>query len=689
MGPHRSNIRREYSFLLLLALHLQFLLAQDKPLMRGDSLKNILIDEVIIESKRKVSPLRDITVEPEAWKTSITTITSKEIEKIDATTVWDALKYSVNGLPAQQGRRKKYYYMIRGQNVAADYAINGVSLLTNGAGPMAQWIEAPSMLPANMIESIEVVRSGNSLLLGYSGLNGVVNLKTKRFDDFTLQGELQQGTFNSLRAGILTGGKFGDLNYAFSLYNDRTDGPEGRHSYENLWNLYGKINYQYKKLIELDIENFYTYGKRFVTQALDYKGLALPERQLSEIWEYDPMRYNIFSARLKMNVSERATTELQFAYILNRMDLYPDAYEYSVDPETRKPVVGDSIIRARMLNEPDSILSIGLFQALRLIPDNTIRVAAMYGQSANYAHGKAKKTIYSLALLDQHSFSRVDLHAGAKLIREFYNYYVPNQGFGDESRAVQNEWQPLMPNFSGGASYHFLPEMKFNLVVNSGLFPIDQTALQLLDDGTTSMLKKERRTGIDLGWEYDSPTWGNNSFTLFLLDQSNTSDFTNRAYYDDDGQVRYYQKNISLRTYGAEMNWHSPVWKGYWSAFLNLSYKLIYQTDVSRYHKYAKQPPFIGNIGLSYAGKRGNANLLGKYVSEYKTDRFLKEEVPIGNYFNWDFNAVYRFPRHNLELTGSVQNIFDVRYSTVSPIYPEFGRQFKVGIRVVFESISY
>jgi len=157
---------------------------------------------------------------------------------------------------------------------------------------------------------------------------------------------------------LLHGGRIGDLHYAFSLYNDRTDGPKGRHSYENLWNFYGKIDYKYKNKLEMDLENSYIYGTRFVTQAM-FDSLASPQSQLADLWEYDPMRYSITTARLKYNESESAATELQFSYILNRMDLYPDRYDYK---STGKVIeLSDSIVRNRMLNEPDSIFTAAVF----------------------------------------------------------------------------------------------------------------------------------------------------------------------------------------------------------------------------------------------------------------------------------------------------------------------------------------
>jgi hypothetical protein len=643
---------------------------------------SVALREVSVSERKRISPLKELTVEPLAWETSTTHISSEDIKRMGAVTTLDALKYSTNGMPSIQGRRKKYYYLVRGQNMSSDYAINGVSLSTNGAGPMAQWIEAPSMLPANMIESIEVIRSGNSLLLGFSGLNGVINIKTRTFEKPETQVEAEYGTFNTFRAGFLHGSSIGAFHYAVSLYNDRTDGPTGRHSFENLWNLYAKVGYRYRHLLELDVENFYTYGTRFVTQAVDYQGLALPQRQLSEIWEYDPMRYNIFTVRLKINESATASTEFQLGYILNRMDLYPDAYSFSVDPVTGKAVVGDSIIRAHMLNEPDTVFNLGMFQAFQPFENNVLRAALLYASSANYTHGMSKKTICSATLLDQHRWGRADLHLGAKLIREYYNYYVPNQGFGDESRAIQNEWQPFLLNISTGASYRYNNSLTFNFVLNTGELPVDHAALQLLSDGSVETLKQERRMGLDIGLEYQDDNYGRLLFTLFMLNQKNTSEYTTRAYYDEDGLIRYYERNIDLSTAGAEMSWNSPMLWNNWSAFTNLSYKYARQSEASVHKKYTKQPPFIGNMGLSFSTKAFDFNVMGKYVSRYRTDRFLQKEVSIGNYFNWDVTWVCRFLPMPFQLYGSVVNLFDVRYCTVSPIYPDFGRQIRVGVRL-------
>lgn len=646
------------------------------------------IPEITVTGRKRTSPLKEITVEPLAWETSITYITQEDNRKMAAHHLCDVLKYSVNGVASTQGRRKKHYYLLRGQNVASDYAINGVSLSTNGAGPMAEWVEAPSLLPESIIESVGIVRSGNSLLLGFSGLNGVINVKTKTFDRATTQAEAEYGSFNTLHAGVLHGGKIKNFHCVFSLFNDRTDGPGGRHSYENLWNFYGKIGYKYKEKLELNLESSYIYGTRFVTQAV-FDSLAAPQSQLADLWEYDPMRYSISTARLKYNASRYASTELQLSYILNRMDLYPDRYDFK---STGKVIeLSDSIVRNRMLSEPDSIFTAAVFQAFSPVELNVARVGVMFASSANYAHGKSKKKILSATVLDQHTFGRTDVHLGVKFIREYYDYYVPYQGFGDETNAVSGEWQPTLFNLSAGVSFPVNNRYILNCVVNSGALPADRTALQQTEDadGKTllSGLKRENRTGVELGLKQYLPDAGHLTWTLFLLNQKNTSEYTRLPYYEGN-LLRYYMKNLDLRTAGVELSFRSPAWMDMFSASGNISYKYVYRAEPSGRTRYDKQPPLIANACFSFAGKKTEMHLMAKYVSSYRSDRFLKEEVDMGNYCNVDVQLIRHVPALHTELYIAASNLLDVRYATVSPIYPDFGRQIRLGARWRFAASS-
>jgi iron complex outermembrane receptor protein len=679
--------RSWYICLLCLLLAVELLPAQTA---EKDS-SVLKLQEVVVFGRKRASPLKEITVEPLAWETSVSYISSEDNRKMAAHHLCDILKYSLNGMASTQGRRKKHYYLLRGQNVASDYAINGVSLSTNGAGPMAEWVEAPSLLPESMIESVEIVRSGNSLLLGFSGLNGVINVKTKTFDRPTTQVDAEYASFNTLHAGLLHGGRIKNLRYVFSLYNDRTDGPEGRHSYENLWNFYGKIAYRYSEKLELDLESSYIYGTRFVTQAV-FDSLASPQSQLADLWEYDPMRYSISTARIKYNASRYASTELQLSCILNRMDLYPDRYHFMSSGKVVE--LSDSIVRNRVLGEPDSIFTAAIFQAFSPVAQNVVRAGVMFASSANYAHGKSKKKILSATLLDQHTFGQTDVHLGVKFIREYYDYYVPYQGFGDETNAVSNEWQPTLFNISAGVSFPLNNRYILNCVVNSGALPADRTALQqpsdangnpFLDENTgkplVAGLERENRTGLEMGLKQYLSDAGHLTWTLFLLNQKNAAEYTRIPYYDANNVLRYYMKNLDLRTAGVEFAFRCRLWADFFSLSGNISCKYVYRTDASGRTRYDKQPPLIANACLSYFGRRTEIHCMAKYVSSYRSDRFLREEVDMGNYGNVDVHVIRHIQPLHTELYAVVNNLFDVRYATVSPIYPDFGRQIRAGAR--------
>jgi iron complex outermembrane receptor protein len=166
-----------------------------------------------------------------------------------------------------------------------------------------------------------------------------------------------------------------------------------------------------------------------------------------------------------------------------------------------------------------------------------------------------------------------------------------------------------------------------------------------------------------------------------LLNQKNTSEYTRTPYYDGNNVLRYYMKNINLRTAGIELDFHSRMFWEMFSGFGNVSYKYVSHSEPSGRTRYNKQPPLIANACLSFSKKSVEVHLMAKYVSPYRTDRFLKMEVGMGNYCNADVQVIYRIPKIYIELYGVVSNLFDVRYATVSPIYPDFGRQFKAGLR--------
>lgn len=153
-------------------------------------------------------------------------------------------------------------------------------------------------------------------------------------------------------------------------------------------------------------------------------------------------------------------------------------------------------------------------------------------------------------------------------------------------------------------------------------------------------------------------------------------------YLDDLGTLRYYMRNLTLRTYGVELSFRSDPAKSLWSYSGNVSYKYVYQSNELLRERYTRQPPLLANVHLTYAPSFVQATLSAKYVSSYRTDRFLRAEVPIGDYLNIDCAITVPLFRSFFELYGTLTNILDIRYATISPLYPDFGRQFRIGFRL-------
>jgi iron complex outermembrane receptor protein len=143
-------------------------------------------------------------------------------------------------------------------------------------------------------------------------------------------------------------------------------------------------------------------------------------------------------------------------------------------------------------------------------------------------------------------------------------------------------------------------------------------------------------------------------------------------------------KNIDLRTAGIELSYRSRTWLDMFSGFGNISCKYVSRSEASKRTHYDKQPPLIANACLSFSKEPVEVHLMTKYVSSYRSDRFLKTEVDMGNYCNVDMHVIYHIHSLHAELYLLTTNLFDVRYSTVSPIYPDFGRQIKIGVRSRF-----
>ncbi len=153
-----------------------------------------------------------------------TVITAREIEKLGSTTVADVLK-TVPGLHVSTARGLNDIFVMRGFfdefNSYMLLLVNGIPVnnVVNGGRPQA-W-----RMPVHDIARIEIMRGPGSALYGADAAAGVINIITKTAREIGgVEMGAYGGSFQTGGAWLQGGGRWGDLEAAFSLEASATEG---------------------------------------------------------------------------------------------------------------------------------------------------------------------------------------------------------------------------------------------------------------------------------------------------------------------------------------------------------------------------------------------------------------------------------------------------------------------------------
>lgn len=153
-------------------------------------------------------------------------ISARDIEAMGATDL-DQVLESVPGLHVS--RSSIYYspiYIIRGAYSKANpqvlMLVNGVPITNLNFGDRnLVW----GGMPVKNISRIEVIRGPGSALYGADAFAGTINIITKAASEINgSESGLRVGSFNTKDAWLLHGGKWGELDAAFSMEIHSTDG---------------------------------------------------------------------------------------------------------------------------------------------------------------------------------------------------------------------------------------------------------------------------------------------------------------------------------------------------------------------------------------------------------------------------------------------------------------------------------
>ena len=315
----------------------------------GAQEKIYTIDTVRITApKESRSLLREPYTEPFSLLPVISTVTIRDIRKQGAVNVIDAMNYIPGGLTETRGRQVKQFFSVRGQKYPyPDYALNGIW--------QQEFEELPYFFSASDIEKIEIIRSSAALLTGLSGIEGLINIKTREYTSAETDLELEYGSYNSLHSHLSTGNTIGRFMYAAGAGYDKSSGPSDKHSEESMGTFYSRINWQLTDKLDVLASLYYLNGKRELRIAEP----PADQRYIDMVQNFDPYWAVLSNVKFIYRPSSRLSSELQVFY------------------SYRNPKFNDEKTLVST-GEKDIEMGLNFMQSVSVSASNTLRIGALY-----------------------------------------------------------------------------------------------------------------------------------------------------------------------------------------------------------------------------------------------------------------------------------------------------------------------
>lgn len=610
-------------------------------------------------------PPRDLLLRPLVESPGLETATTRvgrpEIERLNAYTPLEALKYTPGVWTETRGRKEKMFLSVRGQR----YPYPGY--LVDGAW-FREFTESSFFLNAAYLEQIELTRSSADLLLSPGGMAGNLNLTPRQYARPQTQVQTEYGTLNTSLTRLTHGAPFRQGMYGVGISYRHTDGPHSLNARENVGDVYGRLQWQATPRLQLSLLGYALNGERQLQLARPPAMLSLQTRRESA----DPMNYQMLVARARLEWDLPAVTEATFNF-------------------------GNRRYRAHQTGVPDWLekdqeLGARLLQTWQLSERNHLRLSGLFNHWESptgkrfYVGRPGDLSTYAVALTDEHQFERLTLNAGYRLsqtyIKEFGGFNVEGSTAGLTAVRVNNEWEDPLHTLSLGAKYTLSPVWSLHANFTWGQIASQpgmlNTALQR--PGT------ETRWKYDLGLKAALPSYGEVSLTAFLVDQHDAPLMKNASVTVNGLPFALYE-NTDARSYGVELETRTRRFDFGLQWFFNATLMTTERRTPAGWRHDPEVPEVVLGGGASYLYRRFEAILLAKHVGLYENDRFLPagaRPVDLGDFIELSASLNFYLGREKQHrLYFAAENLTDAEYSTVVG-YPHYGLMWKGGLSLVF-----
>lgn len=610
-------------------------------------------------------PERDLTLRPltesPGLETATTVVGRPEIERYNAYSVLDALKYVPGAWTESRGRKEKLLFGVRGQR----YPYPGT--LVDGAW-FREFTESSFFLNAAFVDRIELTRSSADLLLTPGGMAGNLNLVPRQYTQPETQLQTEYGSLNTSINRLTHGAPFANGSYGLGVGYRHTDGEENKNSKENLGDLYGRVLWQATPKLQLSLMGYAMSGDRQLRLAEPPAMLSLQRRSESA----DPMDYQMVIAKARMDWENQAVTEATFNFGNRRY---------------RSHQVGAAVPEWL---EKDLEYGARVMQGFQLSSVNHLRFSGMYNHWESptgkrfYVGNPGDLHTYAGAVTDEHQFGRLTLNAGYRYsqtyIKEFGGFNL--EGAGLTTVKVRNEWDDPLHTLSLGGKYQVSDVVSLHANWTWGRI-----------SSQPGMLNASlQRPGVETRWKYDLgvktvwPKFGEATLTGFLVDQQDAA-LPKGTINGANGVPFVLYDTADAQSVGLELELRSRRFDYGLQFFANGVLMTTRRKLQNDWRHDPEVPEVILGGGASYLYRRFEAILLAKHVGLYENERFLPagaRPVDLGDFVELNASLNFYLGRDlQHRVYFAVDNLTNDKYSTVVG-YPNYGIFFKGGLSLRF-----
>ncbi len=624
---------------------------------------------IAVSGERFRDPIAVPSSESPALEGAISTVNRQEIKRQGAKVLIDALQYTPGALIETRGRKVKQFFSIRGQRYPyPEYAINGAW--------QREFHELPYFFSSSDIEQIEVIRSSAALLTGLSGMAGVINVKTKKYNDPQTTATLEYGSFDAFRTHVSHGATKGTIAYATGAGFQRTSGPSDRHAAESMSNFYGSVDWKPSEKLVVTANLFHLYGKRELATA---KAPAT-ERFQNELSVFDPYRATLTNLRAFYRPGKSLSSELLLYYSQRRPHFEVENYKTHEISQS---------------NENDHEWGANFTQSITLFDNNILRFGGLYNHwvapngKRFYSGKRCDLETFSAVIVDEQRIGSLILNSGLRWAKTYLNEYgafsINGSGKGFKNvEPVKNKWDPSIFQGMFGGAYYFPGQLSLHF--NAAVGQVQPRTGTL--DVNFQKPNNEQRFKIDLSIGKSWERFGRIMLSGFFVRQNDAIVLSGETESIDNRVMELYL-NRDQEQLGIELDMRSVQVFDLAEAFFNLSaMKNSFESNgVMKTNK--ELPEFITSGGIYARYSSFDIAIFGKYISSFESTRFAAGTAdnpatpqPLGDFISFDGSLGWSFSWVNrTRCYLEFKNLTDEGFSTVVG-YPDFGRRVTFGLSV-------